>query len=77
MTKKITEVIECNHTMQGIQPSEVCKQAGLDSLAELGRISGIQTRTLIKWFHSRKKLFNTIVLGAVVLKKQNGKTVKK
>ena len=50
-------------------PSEICKKTGLDSLAELVRITGQSERTLIRWHKTKPKLFIIVVLGAVASKK--------
>jgi len=53
-------------------PSQICKQAGLKSLAELCRITGKEESTLIRWCNSEKnhKAFLCLVLGAVEMKKR-------
>lgn len=51
-----------------MSPSEQCKQAGLKSLAELVRITGISEQTLINWHRSRPQLFGVIVAGAAQVK---------
>lgn len=51
-------------------PSEACKQAGLDSLADLVRISTVSEQTLINWHKNKPQVFKTILAGAVALKKQ-------
>ena len=48
-------------------PSEQCKAAGLKSLAELVRISGVSEQTLINWSKSKSRLFSVVVAGAVVI----------
>jgi len=52
-------------------PSEQCKAAGLKSLAELAKISGASTRTLINWHRDKPELFATVLAGAVVIKAAN------
>lgn len=49
-------------------PSEQCKAAGLKSLAELVRISGVSEQTLINWHKNKPKLFAVVVAGAVSIK---------
>jgi len=49
-------------------PSEQCKQAGLKSLAELAKISGVSVQTLINWHRDKPALFAVAVAGAVVIK---------
>ncbi len=51
-----------------MKPSEQCKAAGLDSLAELVRITEVSEQTLINWHRNKPKLFRTTVLGAVRVK---------
>lgn len=46
-------------------PSQQCKRAGLDSLAELSRLTGVQQRTLINWHKDKPQLFAVLVVGAV------------
>jgi hypothetical protein len=45
-------------------PSEQCKAAGLKSLAELSRLSGQSTQTLINWARDKPELFALVVAGA-------------
>jgi hypothetical protein len=52
-------------------PSEQCKAAGLKSLSELAKISGVSVQTLINWHKDKTLLFATIVAGAVVIKAAN------
>ena len=54
-------------------PSEQCKAAGLKSLAELAKISGVSVQTLINWHRDKPALFATVVAGAVVIKAANVK----
>ena len=54
-------------------PSEQCKSAGLKSLAELVRISGVSEQTLINWHRSKPKLFVCAIAGAVAIKAANVK----
>lgn len=49
-------------------PSEQCKAAGLSSLAELVRITGVGERTLINWHKNKTKLFETVIAGAMQLR---------
>ena len=51
-----------------MSPSKKCKAAGLESLAELSRITGESVQTLINWHKNKPKLFNVIIAGAVVIK---------
>ena len=52
-------------------PSEQCKAAGLKSLVELAKISGVSVQTLINWSRDKPQLFATVVAGAVVIKAAN------
>lgn len=52
-------------------PSEQCKQAGLKSLAEVVRISGVSEQTLINWHKNKPKLFALLIAGCVVIKELN------
>tara|TARA_R110002020_G_scaffold375633_1_gene586846 strand:- start:55 stop:246 length:192 start_codon:yes stop_codon:yes gene_type:complete len=45
-------------------PSEQCKQAGLESLAELQRVTGESKQTLINWHKNKPILFEVVVIGA-------------
>lgn len=54
-----------------MRPSETCKQAGLDSLAELVRLSQVPKQTLLDWHKTKQKLFALVLLG-VVTQKQSG-----
>jgi hypothetical protein len=47
--------------------SEQCKAAGLKSLAELSKISGVSVQTLINWHKDKPALFSVVVAGAVAL----------
>ena len=49
-------------------PSKQCKSSGLDSLAELVRITGVQERTIINWHKNKPILFSVVILGAVAIK---------
>ena len=49
-------------------PSEQCKAAGLKSLAELAKTSGVSVQTLINWHKDKPHLFAVVVAGAVVIK---------
>jgi hypothetical protein len=49
-------------------PSEQAKRAGLDSLAQVSRISSVQQRTLINWHKKKPQLFQVVVMGCVAVK---------
>lgn len=51
-------------------PSQQCKQAGLKSLAELVRASGVSEQTLINWHRDKPKLFELLICGALNKKAQ-------
>jgi len=51
-----------------ITPSQQCKQAGLSSLAELVRLSGVSEQTLINWHKHKPRLFAVVIAGAVTLR---------
>jgi hypothetical protein len=45
-------------------PSEQCRNAGLASLSELSRISGVSIQTLRNWHKNKPVLFALVVAGA-------------
>ena len=49
-------------------PSEQCKQAGLKSLAEVVRMTGVSEQTLINWHRNKTQLFSVVVAGCNNLK---------
>lgn len=49
-------------------PSKQCKAAGLKSLAELVRISGVSEQTLINWSRNKPRLFEIVIAGSLKLK---------
>jgi len=49
-------------------PSEQCKQAGLKSLAEVVRMTGVSEQTLINWHRNKPMLFAVVVAGCVQVK---------
>lgn len=48
-----------------MKPSEVCKSAGLKSLAELSEFSGESVQTLNNWYKSKPRLFELVLKGAL------------
>ena len=53
-------------------PSAACKEAGLDGgLEEFSKITGVSVQTLINWWKNKLMLFDTALIGASVLKKDN------
>lgn len=52
-------------------PSTACKEAGLDGLEELSKITGASSQTLINWWKNKLMLFDTTLVGASAIKKQS------
>jgi hypothetical protein len=52
-------------------PSEQCKQAGLKSLAEVVRMTGVSEQTLINWHRNKPQLFSVVVAGCASLRNNN------
>lgn len=48
-----------------MKPSEVCKLAGLKSLAELSEFSGESVQTLNNWFKSEPRRFELVLKGVL------------
>ena len=59
------------HLMES-KPSEQCKEAGLDSLAEFSRISGESVTNLVNWHKKYPIRFRLLLAGAVIEKRQAG-----
>ena len=57
--------------MQLTTPSKYAKESGLKRLKEVERITGINSDTLIIWFHKRRKLFDVVILGCVQVKQKD------
>ena len=55
-----------------LSPSEQCKAAGLDSLAEFSRISGESVTNLVNWHKKYPIRFRLLLDGAVIEKRQAG-----
>lgn len=51
-------------------PSEDAKAAGLKSLAEVSRLTGVSVQTLINWHESRPSLYRVILAGCAQIKAQ-------
>ena len=51
-----------------MKPAQAAKAAGLESLAQMSLISGVDTRTLQNWHYQKPKLFNVVAVGCVWLK---------
>jgi hypothetical protein len=49
-------------------PSQQCKAAGLDGLAEFVRISGESEQNLMNWHKKRPQRFRLLLAGAVIEK---------
>lgn len=43
--------------------SRLCKDHGLNSLAQVASLTGVDAGTLGRWYHNRPELFNIIVKG--------------
>ena len=54
-------------------PSDQCKAAGLNSLAELVLITSESKQTLINWHKNKPILFKLVLLGAVTSKQFTNK----
>jgi hypothetical protein len=48
-------------------PSQQCKQAGLNSLAEVSSLTGVSVQTLINWHRDKPKLFEVVINGCVFI----------
>ena len=48
-----------------VKPSEVCKSAGLKSLAELSGFSGESVQTLNNWYKSEPRRFELVLKGVL------------
>lgn len=55
-----------------MKPSEICKSAGLKSLAELSEFSGESVQTLNNWYKAKPRRFELILKGAALEKMVNG-----
>jgi lambda repressor-like predicted transcriptional regulator len=49
-------------------PSQKAKSAGLSSLAEVSKMTGVSTQTLNNWFNEKPKLFEIVIAGCVAVK---------
>ena len=49
-------------------PSQYVKRAGLSSLAEVSRVSGVSVQTLNNWFEHKPDLFKYLILGVLYQK---------
>ncbi len=48
-----------------MKPSEKCKAAGLKSLSELVKSTGVNEQTLIRWSRDKPKLFQLCIDGTL------------
>lgn len=53
-------------------PSQQAKQAGLDSLAEVSRMTGVRFQTLNNWARNKPDLFQVVIAGCVAMKEREG-----
>ena len=44
-------------------PSQQAKRAGLKSLVQVERITGVKKRTLYNWYENKPKLFEAVLIG--------------
>jgi lambda repressor-like predicted transcriptional regulator len=51
-------------------PSQKAKSAGLSSLAEVSKITGVSTQTLNNWFNEKPKLFEIVIAGCAAVKSE-------
>jgi AcrR family transcriptional regulator len=49
-------------------PSQSAKSAGLSSLAEVSKMTGVSTQTLNNWFNEKRKLFDIVIAGCAAVK---------
>ncbi len=49
-------------------PSQQAKQAGLKSLAQVSRITGVRFQTLNNWAKNKPELFNVVIQGCLAIK---------
>ena len=57
-----------------MKPHQICKKAGLKSLAELSKISKTSVQTLNNWAKFKPKVFKCVLLGAVIIKNRKLKS---
>ena len=60
--------MKCMHNFK--TTSEQCKEAGLQSLAELAEMVRKPPQTLRNWHRDSPELFATVLAGAVVIKRE-------
>ncbi len=57
--------------MTNTKPSQLCKSAGLKSLAELVALSGKPDSTIRHWAKTDPAFFNIVLQGVVAIKNNN------
>lgn len=50
-------------------PSQQAREAGLDSLAEVSRMTGVSIQTLCNWHKNKEHLFAAVLRGCANMKK--------
>jgi hypothetical protein len=53
-------------------PSFEAKKAGMQSLAEVSRITSVSPETLNNWYKRKPKLFEVVILGCQEKRKNRG-----
>lgn len=51
-------------------PSQQAKSAGLNSLADVSKQTGVSNQTLHNWAKNKPALFEAVIAGVFALKKQ-------
>ncbi len=46
-------------------PSQQCKAEGLDSLAQVSKMTGVSVQTLSNWHKNKPYLFKVVILGCL------------
>ncbi len=54
----LTKALSCS-------PSELCKLAGLQSLARVAELTGKPSATLINWYRDQPALFDIVLYGVI------------
>ncbi len=65
LKKRIIHLIKAQN-LEGfylMTPSEQAKKAGLESLAEVSRISSVKLQTLHNWHRNKPRLFRIVLFG--------------
>jgi len=50
--------------------SQEAKKAGLHSLLEVSRITGVSFQTLNNWHNNKPALFNAVIIGCAEIKRR-------